>query len=252
MKKPQVSLENETAVYDYFTDKEPSSRLMRPLHRLAAGVYRPDTVFAKGAEEAIARHIDSGRPIVMAANHLSMHDPLVLASMVQREKAFRPLIGRTLILSKPSLFNVPLVGRIVSNGGAIPVFRPEDIKSAEADEAVRRRETSAKAIGIAVAKLEQGFSIVLFPEGTRNKEDETRIQSLRPGIGRIACSASNRKNVLVVCTATAYGSEDKPSVFSPTIAVGYPLDVAREPEGMVEVVGESLQECLDAALDRAA
>jgi len=115
-------------------------------------------------------------PLLVASNHLSNADPIIL------EAAFpRPLF----FLGKAELFRNPVFRRILQRFGGIPVERGTP------DRAALRR-----ARGV----LEQGIALGIYPEGVRSKT----IALLKglPGAGLIALQA--RAPVLPVAI---YGTE---------------------------------------------
>ncbi len=93
--------------------------------------------------------LDLGASYVFLANHQSLFDiPVLLLSSP----------GQVRLIAKRSLFRIPFFGWAMAVGGFIPVDR---------DDRSKARETFAQA----TAKLRQGTSVALFPEGTRAKTD---------------------------------------------------------------------------------
>ncbi len=84
---------------------------------------------------------------VFMVNHQSMMDiPVLLAT----------LPGETRMLAKKGLFQIPLFGWGLSAGGFIPVDR-------------KRRSTARETFAASVRCLEEGRSLLLFPEETRSR-----------------------------------------------------------------------------------
>ncbi|HZS07996.1 MAG TPA: lysophospholipid acyltransferase family protein [Blastocatellia bacterium] len=105
------------------------------------------------------------RACVVIANHQSYFDiPAIWANL--------PLQFR--IMAKRVLFYIPFMGWFLWRAGHIPVDR-ENARAALAN--VRR----------AVDKLQAGYSIVVFPEGTRSKDG--RLQDFKSGGFKIAMKA---------------------------------------------------------------
>ena len=94
---------------------------------------------------------------ILAANHRSHLDPPVLNIISPR-----PII----FLAKKELFEVPILGWIITKAGAIPVKRDN-----------RDLSTIKKAISL----LKEGYVIGIFPEGTRARPGEFRKP--QPGVG---------------------------------------------------------------------
>lgn len=104
--------------------------------------------------------------VVVVANHISNVDPLALGQYL----AFSGRWPR--FLAKASIFGVPLVGAVVRACGQIPVERG----SAAAKD----------ALDAAVAAVEQGRAVVVYPEGTITKDPDLWPMRGRTGAARIA------------------------------------------------------------------
>ena len=128
---------------------------------LLAGLTR---IRVEGALDAIP---ETG-PAIVAANHASNLDPVVLASVVM------PKLGRRLQwLGKKELFDWPIVGVIARNGGVHPVDRSK---------------ADVEAFRLAKRILDEGHLLLVFPEGTRSRDgalqearDGTAVLALRSG-----------------------------------------------------------------------
>jgi 1-acyl-sn-glycerol-3-phosphate acyltransferase len=107
-----------------------------------------------------------GGGIIVAANHLSWFDPLSLSNLLWNND--RP----PRFLAKEPLFRIPVVGRIISGAGQIPVYR----ESTEAVAAVRD----------AISAVENGECVVVYPEGTMTKDPDLWVMALKTGAARIA------------------------------------------------------------------
>lgn len=98
--------------------------------------------------------LDPRASYVFLANHQSLFDiPALLATS--------PCPMR--MMAKRSLFRIPIFGWSMTAGGFIPIDRGGD---GGADGSSARRSFST-----AVARLQKGTSILLFPEGTRSFTD---------------------------------------------------------------------------------
>ena len=84
--------------------------------------------------------------VLICSNHINNFDPLVVGTTTPRPIHF---------MAKEELFNVPVLGKIVSNVKAFPVKRGMSDR-----EALRK--------GLSVLKEEEVLG--LFPEGTRSKD----------------------------------------------------------------------------------
>jgi 1-acyl-sn-glycerol-3-phosphate acyltransferase len=126
-------------------------------YRLAAMVVKPliRTWFRIRLEGE--EHIPEAGPVILASNHRSNMDPVVLASAVRRPVTF---------MAKAELFVAPL-GWILRWIGQFPVRRGGIDR-----EALRRTD----------AVLARGSVLGLFPEGTRG---DGRFASVHPGLAYI-------------------------------------------------------------------
>jgi len=90
--------------------------------------------------------VEPGRSYVFLCNHQSLFDiPLLLTTCP----------GQVRMMAKKSLFRVPFFGWGLSAGGFIPIDRGD-------------RSTARKSFSSALARVREGTSILLFPEGTRS------------------------------------------------------------------------------------
>ena len=107
-----------------------------------------------------AEHIPKEGPVIIAPNHVSMVDPPLIALAVPRTVK---------IMAKNELFRVPVLGPLIAHLGAFPVHRGMPDRTA-----LRR----------AIELLDQGWPVVIFPEGTRG--DGKTLGPLEKGVLLIA------------------------------------------------------------------
>ncbi|MEW6088651.1 MAG: lysophospholipid acyltransferase family protein [bacterium] len=98
-------------------------------------------------------------PVILASNHLSFLDPIIIPTASRRRMHF---------MAKAELFTVPVLGWLVKIFNAFPVKRGVLDKS---------------ALKNSLDVLKEGNVLLLFPEGTRSPTGE--IQEAKPGIGFI-------------------------------------------------------------------
>ena len=105
---------------------------------------------------------------VLSANHTSNFDPWPLALPLFPRRQLR-------FMAKSELFN-PILGPIISGGGAFPVHRGQG---------------DLEAIQTASELVREGEIVVMFPEGTRRKKGLHKKHQARPhtGAARIALDA---------------------------------------------------------------
>ena len=92
----------------------------------------------------------AGQSAVLAPNHESFYDILVLFHILPMRFAF---------LAKRNLFRIPILGWSMTAAGFVPVDRGE-----------RRR--SAATVETALRRLGRGSSLIVFPEETRTRTGE--------------------------------------------------------------------------------
>lgn len=107
-------------------------------------------LFLGGARLEISgrEHIPVDQPVIFMPNHQSNFDILALLAGIP---------GQFRWLAKAELFRIPLFGMTMRHAGYIPVERSDRRKSME----------SMKA---AAARIAEGTSVVIFPEGTRTED----------------------------------------------------------------------------------
>lgn len=100
-------------------------------------------------------HLDDSKGGVFLINHQSFLDPVMAAVLLRRPVSF---------LARDSLFRIPVLGWILRRTYVIPISR----------EAAR-----GGSIRTAIERLDQGFLVGMFPEGTRSSGAD--IRKFRPG-----------------------------------------------------------------------
>ena len=114
----------------------------------------------EGDPDAIPRE----GPVILAANHISNADAVLIGSFLM------PRLGRRIHwLGKKEMFDWPVVGFIARNGGVVPVDR------AAAD---------VEAFRVARRILDAGNVLMVFPEGTRSPTGE--LQPPKDGLAMLA------------------------------------------------------------------
>jgi 1-acyl-sn-glycerol-3-phosphate acyltransferase len=101
--------------------------------------------------------------VVLAAMHRSYIDTLAVGAAL-RGRRFHAM-------AKYELFLVPVLGRVIALGGAFPV---------------RRNVQDMEAYATAMEYLRNGDILLVFPEGTRNRDGQARPQL---GAARLALDA---------------------------------------------------------------
>jgi 1-acyl-sn-glycerol-3-phosphate acyltransferase len=250
MSRPEIDVANYDALYDYYENRQPSERFSRFAFAALAKVYRPEAVFESGTADEVAKHLEANGSLIVAANHVNIHDQFVVASLARREEPLDQLPGRTIIPAKVSLFSPKPLRVAVDAMGAVPTFRYKDIADKQTgvadEEHVRyKRAADMRMIRMMTRTLIQGRHVAIFPEGTRNADDPSRVQKIQRGIGVIAQNAAKKTAVAVLPVGIAYGE----SVFTPRAAVGKPLAVRgyKAAAELTRDIHDALQSAVDLA-----
>jgi 1-acyl-sn-glycerol-3-phosphate acyltransferase len=112
-----------------------------------------------------AEHIPATGGVILVANHVSHFDPLVLANFVYDS-------GRwPRFLAKVSLFTLPVIGFLMRGAQQIPVQR------GTAD--------AARALDAAIAAVNAGKAIIIYPEGTTTRDPDLWPMRGKTGIARL-------------------------------------------------------------------
>ncbi len=114
-------------------------------------------------------------------NHRSNFDPMVLSNVFRFKKM--------IMVSKAGNFKIPILGGFIHKMGYMAINREND------------RE-ALKVVLKLIARVKEGYSVTIYPEGTRNKTDEDLLP-FKSGVFKIATQAK----VPIVVT-TVYGTEN--------------------------------------------
>jgi 1-acyl-sn-glycerol-3-phosphate acyltransferase len=100
-------------------------------------------------------------PVLIVSNHVSVLDPPIVGGAAPRPLYF---------MAKEELFRIPLLGRLIRALNARPV---------------RRDGSDTRALKAALAQLEEGHALLVFPEGTRGEEGQP-LREGKAGVGMLA------------------------------------------------------------------
>ncbi|WP_458686554.1 lysophospholipid acyltransferase family protein [Nocardia tengchongensis] len=250
MQPPEVTLENFDAVYDYYRDHRQNLLKAKAAYWLLGRRFQPRVGFAAGARRELRDFISEGRPLVISINHLSEKDPYTVSAAAWRSP-LRPVIGHTRVLAKHEVFAEPKLRSTLDMMGGMPVFRSKDHESSSVNAA------SGRLIDTCAEVMARGDSIALFPEGTCNYVDHTRVLELGGGIGHIVCRARELgANPVLVSLGLSYGPREDPAaelskadVRSASFYFGRPVgELPAQPADITGLVREELQAALDGAV----
>jgi len=125
--------------------------------------------------------LEQGRSFVIAANHESFADILVLLAKLPLQVRF---------LAKRSVFRLPILGWSIRAAGFIPVDRGD-------------RARSLATVEAALARLERGRSLIVFPEETRTRGGDllpfkkgAALLALRSGLPILPVGIAGTRRIL--------------------------------------------------------
>jgi 1-acyl-sn-glycerol-3-phosphate acyltransferase len=141
-------------------------RELSTAYRVAVMIAKPPlTIFTRRDWRGV-EHLPTDRGFIACSNHISHVDPFTLAHFLY-DHGCPPRF-----LAKESVFRIPVLGRIVSGAGQIPVYR-------ESTDAGR-------AFSGAVAAVEQGECVAIYPEATLTRDPGLWPMVGKTGAARIA------------------------------------------------------------------
>ncbi|MEI6811234.1 MAG: lysophospholipid acyltransferase family protein [Actinomycetes bacterium] len=104
--------------------------------------------------------------VIIASNHVSYSDVLFFVHFLYKNGRAPRFIG------KQSVFDTPIIGRIVKAAGQIPVDRES--------------KDASKALDHAAAALKAGHCVGIYPEGTLTRDEHLWPMVAKTGIARLA------------------------------------------------------------------
>jgi len=125
-------------------------------------VCRPVLLLTRRLNVVGREHIPKRGPFLVAANHIDMFDPVVVAYVINQPVAF---------FAKQELFRIPLLRELFRSLGSFAIDRNHV-----------RSETIKTALN--VLHSTNGWSLCIFPEGTRSRTGTPL--PFKKGIGGIA------------------------------------------------------------------
>jgi len=196
------------------------------LYKVAMGIVRLGVAAAGIRVEVVGRErVPVGRSCIFMCNHVSNLDPPVL---------IWNLPGRSSVLLKKELMNIPILGTAMRMAKFVPVERGSRVESAKA------------SIAAAGDALRSGLHILVFPEGTRSRDG--RLTAFKKGPFFLA-EDTGAPIMPIAISGTQYMMQKGSAAITPGVArIEFlsPLDPADYPsrEAMMAAVHEALVEAL--------
>jgi 1-acyl-sn-glycerol-3-phosphate acyltransferase len=158
-------------------DREPMTRT----YRVALGLCKPIVRLWGRLDVEGLEHVPAEGPVIIAGNHDSYWDPVVIGIAAIKRRQIRAL-------SKSSLWKVKGFSKVLDGMGQIPIVRGTG---------------DADALDRAISELRGGACIGIFPEGTRSLGRTLRPRS---GLGRLVAAVPEA----TIVPAAVTGSTDIP------------------------------------------
>ncbi len=246
MTKPEVTLENYEAVYDYYLEHQQPRIKAMAAYAFLALKYHPRIHYAEGAKEQ-AKQLETGNtPLLIAANHPTNHSDQYILAATAWKSPLRHRIGHMRVLGKDDLFESDDQRDKVDMMGTIPVFRGKDHGMRAVNAAGQRM------MDICAERLYRGDSIAIFPEGEHNEINPETVNRVNSGIGHIAARAIELGAPLnLLSIGIAYDQPGPhPNVKSASVFINAPIstsDIPGRPAQITRLVKEDLQSAVDNA-----
>ena len=136
-------------------------RRTEPWYRLAELAIRPPLAMWLNWRFEGLEHIPSEGPVLVACNHISYFDPLAHGYMLLKARR------RPRYLAKKELYSNPLLRSVLRGTRQIPVDRGST--------------DAAQALSAAVAALQRGECIFIYPEGSATRDPALWPMKARTG-----------------------------------------------------------------------
>jgi 1-acyl-sn-glycerol-3-phosphate acyltransferase len=138
---------------------------------------------------------------LLVSNHQSFLDPLLVGLPLQRPVSF---------LARDTLFKVPVIGWILRSTYVMPI---------------RRESAGTESLRVSLKRLEEGYLVGVFPEGTRTRDG--RLGVMKPGFVALVRRAD--VPVIPVAISGAFEAMPRGSFFlrprSVRVVFGRPITV---------------------------
>jgi monolysocardiolipin acyltransferase len=128
-------------------------------------------------------HRPKDKPLVTVSNHVaSMDDPLIIASLLPPRVLMDAQNLRWTLCASDRCFRNPVFSSFFRSVKVLPLARGDGIYQ--------------KGMDMAIAKLNRGGWVHIFPEGSRSRDGGKTMASSKRGVGRLILDADNTPMVL--------------------------------------------------------
>jgi hypothetical protein len=272
-RRPEIQgdLSSGDEVAGFFRDHPPRIGFQKGFHIVMDKLVAPHVVIAEGMSEPIREQLDSGDPTALVMTHHSWFDPSNDAAALHQEKeVFDPVLGRFVIPARSDYFGYPVLGSFIATGGARPMVRKKDLarhyksqglSEEEVAEVVEAKEEEREGWNHQIQRIlinmsEDGHAYASYIEGSRNRGDQLKLQTVRDGIkGWLeAMDPEERERAKLLCLSHDYGGRFKNGLpgrymkrfLTPTIYITM-IDAPSDPEEVNGLLHETLEDGLSRA-----
>ena len=175
-------------------------------YRFIKAFFQHPVTWASGLQVRGAENVPAKGPVLLAANHLSSADPVLVGAAIERPAFY---------LAKEGLFRNPVSARFFRAMGQVKVDRSEGGNDG--------------AVQTALGLLSQGLVVGIFPEGTLSRAG--RVRRGKTGIARIAALSGAPVIPIGIDTSTFWprGSAVPRLGARVHVAIGKPMQLDLKP-----------------------
>lgn len=221
MKKPSYELQNYQEIYDFYSEYQPVRKFTRGAYKTLNRIMKPTVTYDYMNRDELDYLSDTNAPIILALNHQSdRHDQWVSAAV--GSQILPRKVGDISILVKSTFYTGELLDEMkvsrsklvrplaqrgltnfVNNMGSIPLYRPGD----QSDEQLElSRAANEYAFDMLAERMQRGRPVGIYPEGTADTSDPTRINPIKAGIAHLAMRSlvSGKEPAIIVPIGVSY------------------------------------------------
>ena len=244
-RRPEITAENYSAVYDYYEQSRLKPRLSGLIYRGCNVLYSPDTYIDDETREQIQAQLALGKGALLAMNHPSHYDPFVGAAGVYQTGI--PELTDSMAFAKDSLLR-GATRPLFEYTGCVPVFRHKsypDLSRGDFNLA------TARLLDLAANRLRGGQTVTILPEGTNSRPEaltQLELQDIKSGIARVALAAGDEHSFIIPVGMAYHTKSGKTKPRHAIVAFGEPItEYNSSNRGIRQQVLDSMQLQLERA-----
>lgn len=203
--------------------------------KLNSAIIHPEVIVSPETEEYLKQNQESKNPIILAPNHVRYGDHSVISASVQKVPMLaEQMLGNTIAIAKEPYFQNMATRWFYDQTNGVPAIRPVDIAK---EKGILVSEVNLMEAGrpghmlkdLCVNRLSLGQNLLIYPEGTRNRDDWEEMLPLEAAMGYIATEAWKIGiDAAIIPVAIAYDRSKMLNVLTPVVRFGKPI--TKEPD----------------------